>query len=112
MDKKKYLVDLNIYYKGQLTKENEIGHLTLELIINKKKNVLVETTNSYEIEGENDIIPKSINKIHCISSKIIKAENINERYDADFKYSIEKDAVTFITKGINVIVNFGIPKPV
>ena len=105
-------MDIKIYYKGPLSKENEIGHLTLELIINKKTNVFIETTNSYEVEGERDNTPKSINKIHCISSKIIKAENINERYDADFKYSIEKGAVTFITKGINVIVNFRIPKPV
>jgi len=110
MNKKKYIMDIKIHYKGQLSKKNEIGRITIEFTINKESNLLVETSNSYEIEGERDITPKSIIKIHCVSSKIIKFENIDERYDADFKYSIEKGAVTFITKGINVNVQFGLQK--
>ena len=33
MDKKKFLMEVKIYYKGLLSKENDIGHLTLELLI-------------------------------------------------------------------------------
>lgn len=107
---KKYLMDIKIYYKGQISKENEIGHITLELVINKKTNVLVETTNSYEIEGEHDVVPVCINKIHCVESKIIKTENIEKGYDARFNYRAEKGLVTFKTRGINVNVQFGLPK--
>lgn len=108
MNKKKYLMDIKIHYKGPLSKESEIGYLTLELTIDKESNLFIETSNSYEIEGERDMVPKSIIKIHC-ESKIIKIKKLEKGYDADFKYSCGKGITTFIVKGINIIVYNGLP---
>lgn len=118
MNEKKYLMDVKVYYKGSLSKENEIGHLTLELLIDKKayedscSNVLVETSNCCEVEGQRDHVPVNITKLHCLVSQIVKVENIENGYDASFKYDCDNGVVTFITKGINVSVQYGLPVPV
>ena len=118
MDKKKFLMEVKIYYKGLLSKENDIGHLTLELLIDMKlfmdpsSFVLVETSNSYEVEGERDTTPVGIVKLNCIVSKVVKSENIQSRYDASFNYRLDNGVATFRTKGLNVFVQYGMPIPV
>ena len=118
MNEKKYLMNVKVFYKGPLSKANEIGYLTLELLLNKKEyegqnpKPLVETSNSYTVEGQRDVVPVSITKLNCFVSQIVKSENIKNRYDDGFRYSYDKGVSTFITTGINTHVQFSLPIPV
>lgn len=118
MSEKKYLMNVKVLYKGPLSKANEIGYLTLELLLNKKEyegqnsKPLVETTNSYAVEGQRDVVPVSITRLNCTVSQIVKSENIKNGYDDGFRYSYDKGVSTFITRGINTHVEFGLPVPV
>lgn len=118
MNEKKYLMNVKVLYKGPLSKANEIGYLTLELLLNKKEyegqnsKPLVETTSSYEVEGQRDVVPVSITRLNCTVSQIVKSENIKNGYDDGFRYNYDKGVSTFITRGINTHVEFGLPVPV
>ena len=111
---KKYLLEVKIYYKGLLSKKDEVGYLTLELMINKEGykdlNIFAESSNSYDIEGERDVVPVGITKLIVNSAKVVKEENIKPGYDASFKYEITENIVKFITRGINVFFQIGLPK--
>lgn len=116
-NKKKVLLNVKIYYKGPLSKEDEIGYLDLELLIHKdskcSNSKLIDVSNSYEIEGERDVIPVSIINIRCIVAHIIKAENIKAGNHAEVicRYNPDKATETIIIKGIHTIVQFGFSLP-
>ena len=119
MAKKKFLLEVKIFKKGLLSKENDIANLTLELEIDDKvfkdpsSFVLVETSNSYQVEGErDDVVSVGIVKLNCVVSKVVKAENLERHYDANFIFKCDKGTATFRMKGLNVFVQFGIPIPV
>ena len=65
-------------------------------------------SNSYEIEGERDVIPVSIINVRCIVAHIIKIENIKDGYDAAVtcRYDTQKATETIKIRGINTIVQF------
>ena len=116
-NKKKVLLNVKIYYKGPLSKEDEIGYLDLELLIHKdsrcSNSKLIDISNSYEIEGERDVIPVSIINVRCIVAHIIKIENIKDGYDAAVtcRYDTQKATETIKIRGINTIVQFGFSMP-
>jgi hypothetical protein len=118
-DEKKVLMNVKIYYKGFLSKENEIGYLDLELLIRKdsykypNSKLIADVSNSYEIEGERDVIPVSIINVRCIVAHIIKIENIKDGYDAAVtcRYDTQKATETIKIRGINTIVQFGFSMP-
>lgn len=118
-DEKKVLMNVKIYYKGLLSKEDEIGYLDLELLIHKdsykypNSKLIADVSNSYEIEGERDVIPVSIINVRCIVAHIIKIENIKNGYDAAVtcRYDTQKATETIKIRGINTIVQFGFSMP-
>ena len=118
-NEKKVLLNVKIYYKGLLSKEDEIGHLDLELLIHKdaykypNSKLIADVSNSYEIEGERDVIPVSIINVRCIVAHIIKIENIKDSYDAAVtcRYDTQKATETIKIRGINTIVQFGFSLP-
>lgn len=117
--KKKVILNVKIFYKGLQSKENEIGYLDLELLVHKdsykypSSKLIANVSNSYEIEGERDVIPVSIINVRCIVAHIIKIENIKDSYDAAVtcRYDTQKATETIKIRGINTIVQFGFSIP-
>lgn len=109
---KKFLLKVKIYYKGTYhSKEGDIGYLTLELMVNKEgcenPEDIVEVSNSYNIEGERDVVPVSYTRLnHCSVTRIIKDQNNENRYDSAFQYKVE-GTPTFTLRDISVRVQYG-----
>ena len=111
----KYLIDVEIYYKGSLSKESDIGHLTIQLEIDEvyyqKHNTFIESSNSYVIEGESSVVPVGITRLFVKSAEVIKEVNIKQGYDESFKFELAENVLKFRTQGINVFFRIGLPKP-
>ena len=118
-NEKKVLLNVKIYYKGLLSKEDEIGYLDLELLIHKdsykhpNSKLIADVSNSYEIEGEKDVIPVSIINVRCIVAHVLKVENIKNSYDAAVtcRYDTQKATEIIKIRGLNTIVQFGFSLP-
>ena len=108
--KKRFSMKVAVYYNGKLSKKDEIGHLIVEFSVNEKINPLVKSYCSYVIEGERNIVPVNINKIHCIECKIVDTKNIHNGYNDAFNYKCEEGVITFVIRGIHAFVHFGSPK--
>ena len=121
MDKneKKVILNVKILYKGLLSKENEIGYLDLELLVHKdsfkypSSKLIADVSNSYEIEGERDVVPVSIINVRCIVSHVLKVQNIKNSYDAAVtcRYDTQKATEIIKIRGLNTIVQFGFSIP-
>ena len=121
MDKneKKVILNVKILYKGLLSKENEIGYLDLELLVHKdsfkypSSKLIADVSNSYEIEGERDVVPVSIINVRCIVAHVLKVQNIKNSYDAAVtcRYDTQKATEIIKIRGLNTIVQFGFSIP-
>lgn len=110
----KYLIDVEIYYKGSLSKDSDIGHLAIQLEIDeayyKEHKTFIESSNSYVIEGESSVVPVGLTYLFVKSAEVIKEVNIKRGYDESFKFELTENVLKFRTQGIGVFFRIGLPK--
>ena len=113
---KMYQIDIEIYYDGSRSKECDIDHLTIEFAIDKayykKHKTCIRSTNSYHVEGERDIVPVSYITLFVSpnSAKVVKEENIKQRYDATFHHRVTENKVVLSVEGLNAFFDTGLPR--
>ena len=90
-----YQIKVTIFYEGNRS-QGDIGILTIQL--ETDENLIMQSRNSYEVEGQRDIIPVNITTIYGIVKNI---EKINIK-PHDFEYEVTNEHLKLRIKGWHV----------
>ena len=111
---KKFLLKFEVYYYGNCTHEDDIGVLTLEIVLDeeriKKHRQFIESENDFDIDDTSHHVPVNYTTIYAKSAKVVEKRNIVEEDDT-FEFKIYSDEVKLTTRGSEVILQMGYPEP-
>jgi len=110
---KKFLITFEVFYDGVLTSKEDIGELTLEIVMDeeriRKKRQFIESENDYDSDDYGHRIPVNYTAMYVKSARVVKACNLT---DSDkFEYNIYDDVVKITTKGEEILLHIGYPTP-